>query len=105
MKYSFHPSAQFELNEAIAYYEECRRGLGLAFAKEVSSTIHRIIQFPEAWSPLSENTRRCVTNRFPYGIIYQIIGDEILILAVTQLNRKPGYWQDRQRPRQNKRME
>ena len=65
MRYSFHSSAKKELNDAVSYYEECQEGLGLEFSQEVYSTIFRIIQFPEAWSILSENTRRCLTNRFP----------------------------------------
>ncbi|MEK6528396.1 MAG: type II toxin-antitoxin system RelE/ParE family toxin [Nitrospirota bacterium] len=92
MKYSFHPEAKKELLEAISYFEECRTGLGLDFSKEVFSTIQRIIHFPSAWSKLSENTRRCLTNRFPYGVIYQIIGKEVIIIAIMQLNRVPDYW-------------
>jgi len=97
MKYSFHPSARAELNDSVDYYEDCRPGLGLGFAEEVYSTVQRIIRFPEAWPPLSPNSRRCLTNRFPYGLIYQVLEDEILIVAVMQLNRKPGYWKDRLR--------
>ena len=81
MKYSFHPSAKIELQKAINYYEGCQPGLGLEFAREVYSTIQRIIHFPEAWSKLSKNTRRCLTNRFPYGVIYQITEDEIFIIG------------------------
>ena len=92
MKYSFHPEAKKELLEAISYFEECRTGLGLDFSKEVFSTIQRIIHFPSAWSKLSENSRRCLTNRFPYGVIYQIIGKEVIIIAIMQLNRVPDYW-------------
>jgi plasmid stabilization system protein ParE len=95
MKYSFHPSAKNEFNEAIDYYDDCQAGLGKEFAKEIFSTIQHILQFPKAWSKLSENTRRCLTRRFPYGVIYQTFDEEILIIAVMQLNRKPGYWQDR----------
>jgi plasmid stabilization system protein ParE len=89
MNYAFHPLAKAELAEAADYYEECRPGLGDEFLKEIYSAIQRIILFPNAWSGLSENTRRCLVNRFPYGVIYRIVEDEILIVAVTQLNRKP----------------
>jgi len=95
MKYSFHPEAKEELFEAINYFEKCRSGLGLEFAKEIFSTIQRIVHFPSAWSKFSENTRRCLTNRFPFGVIYRIIEDEIIIIAVMQLNRKPNYWKKR----------
>ncbi len=95
MNYSFHPLAAKELNDTINYYEERHVGLGLEFAKEVYATIQNILQFPEAWSPLSENTRRCLTNRFPYGVIYQITDKEIVIIAIMQLNKKPEYWKNR----------
>jgi hypothetical protein len=95
MRYSFHPDAQKELLKAIDYYEECRSNLGLEFAKEVYSTIQRIIAFPLAWSDFSINTKRCLTNRFPFAVVYQIESDEIIIIAIVQLNRKPGYWKKR----------
>ena len=97
MKYSFHPVAERELNEAIDYYNECQDGLGLEFAKEVYSTIQNILSFPQAWTPLSKNTRRCIINRFPYGVIYQVTDEEIFIIAVMQLNRKPKYWEKRKK--------
>jgi hypothetical protein len=50
MKYFFHPSARIEFNEAIGYYEDCQTGLGKDFAKEIFSTIQRILRFPDAWS-------------------------------------------------------
>jgi len=95
MKYFFHPSAEEELNEAIDYYNECQDGLGLTFAKEVNRSIQNILSYPQAWSFLSQNTRRCLTNRFPYGVIYQISHDKIYIIAIMQLNRKPTHWENR----------
>jgi len=95
MKVSFHPDSREEFFKSINYYEERYDGLGLEFAKEIYSTIQRIIQFPKAWSKLSESTRRCLVNRFPYGVIYSMIENEIFIIAVMQLNREPGYWKKR----------
>lgn len=95
MKYSFHPEAKEEFLDAVNYFEECRSGLGLEFSKEVFSTIQRIIHFPSAWSKFSENTRRCLTNRFPFSVIYQIAGEGIFIIAIMQLNREPDYWKKR----------
>ena len=95
MIYSFHPTAEEELNQAIDYYDECQKGLGLEFLKEMYRTLQNILAFPNAWSPLSSSTRRCLSKRFPYGIIYQIAGEEILIIAVTNLSRAPDYWQGR----------
>ena len=97
MNYSFHPGAKEEFLEAIEFYQSCSAGLGLEFANEIYSTIQRIIQFPTAWSKFSENTRRCLTKRFPFGIIYQVLENknELIIVAIMQLNREPGYWKKR----------
>jgi len=95
MKFSFLEIAQIELDEAIEYYNYELPGLGDAFLTEVLSALDRIGEFPEAWSPCSKRTRRCQTRRFPYGVIYQIRGQEILIVAIANLHRKPDYWRDR----------
>ncbi len=72
-------------------------GLGYEFAAEVKKTIERIIQYPEAWTKLSKRTRRCRTNRFPYGVIYQIREETLLIVAVMHLGREPQIWKSRLR--------
>ena len=97
MNYSFHPDAEKEFNEAIAYYNECQNGLGLEFVKEVYLAIQNILSFPRAWATLSSNTRRCLTNRFPYGVIYQVTDKEVFAIAVMHLNREPNYWKKRER--------
>lgn len=95
MTYSFHPDAELELNASIDYYEECKTNLGSEFAYEVHKTIQRILAFPVAWQKLDKDIKRCLTNRFPFGVVYYQRGNEIIILAIMQLNKKPGYWKDR----------
>jgi toxin ParE1/3/4 len=94
---SFHAQASSELNDAIDFYERQRRGLGREFADEVKSAAQRIKDSPEAWTVVStdEHLRRCRTHRFPYGLIYQLQNDRIVIFAVAHLRRRPGYWRDR----------
>lgn len=95
MTYSFLAPARDELEEAIRFYDQRRVGLGDEFAEEVESTIKRILDHPRAWHPVSPRARRCRTRRFPYGVIYQIRDDQILIVAIMRLKRKPGNWQSR----------
>jgi len=95
VNYSFHPAARLELFQAVEYYDTCNAGLGSEFYDEIDAAIHRVLRYPEAWSLLSDRTRRCLTNRFPYAIIYQIKSDEIRIIAVAHSHRKPEYWESR----------
>ena len=95
MKIKFLEEAKFELDEAIEYYESESPGLGSQFLQEVLNSLNRIANFPEAWHPLSINTRRCQTAKFPYGLVYAILENEILIISVSNLHRKPNHWKDR----------
>lgn len=87
--------AQRELDEAFDYYEEQRNGLGREFLEEVLSALKRIKLNPTAWAPFSNRTFRCVTKRFPYGIIYQVRDEMVLVIAIAHQHRKPDYWKDR----------
>lgn len=97
MSFSFHPEARAEFLESINYFEEAEEGLGLEYSLEVFSTIQRIVDRPLAWPVHSARTRRCLCRRFRYGVVYRVLKDEIVIFAVMQLNRKPGYWAGRLR--------
>ncbi|HWI56183.1 MAG TPA: type II toxin-antitoxin system RelE/ParE family toxin [Bacillota bacterium] len=82
------------LPPAARYYEEKVPGLGVEFIAEVRSTIRRILAHPEAWCLLDPEFRRCRTARFPYGIIYTIEGDYILIVSVMHLHQHPDTWKE-----------
>lgn len=70
--------AQEELDAAVEYYNIESPGPGDQFLLEVLSAFDRIRQFPHAWHPYTENSRRCQTRRFPYGMIfYQVLESEI----------------------------
>jgi plasmid stabilization system protein ParE len=81
--------AEIELDEAMQWYESQAPGLGEAFLIEVLSAVNRVSLYPEAWHPLDEEVRRCRLNRFPFGLIYTVDNDDILVLAVAHLHRRP----------------
>ena len=95
MIFYFHPEAETEFFKAIEYYESCIPGLGVDFSLEVYFSIQNILSYPHAWPILEDDIRRCLTNRFPYGVLYSIEGDIIYILAVMNLHRNPDYWKKR----------
>jgi ParE toxin of type II toxin-antitoxin system, parDE len=85
------PAVQ-ELRVAAKYYNDRVPGLGSDFLHEVRESIRRILNHPEAWVALDKNILRCRTHRFPYGIIYSIERDEILIISIMNLQRHPESW-------------
>ena len=95
MTFSFHPEAEAELLEAIGYYEDRERDLGYDFSIEVFTAIQNIATYPSAWPVIEEGVRRCLVNRFPYGVVYSTEQQEVFILAVMHLRRHPDYWKSR----------
>jgi hypothetical protein len=95
MRFCFHPRADEEFDEAVQYYEDCQTGLGLESAEEVYAAIGRIAAYHDAWPVMSTSTRRCLVNRFPYGVIFQVKSGMLRIVAVANLHRRPDYWRDR----------
>lgn len=72
MKLSFHPDAESEFDLAISYYEDCEHGLGYDFSLEVLTGIQAIAEYPRGWPIIEDDVRRCLVNRFPFGIVYSV---------------------------------
>ncbi|MEA3275169.1 MAG: type II toxin-antitoxin system RelE/ParE family toxin [Pseudomonadota bacterium] len=61
----------------------------------MQDTFNRIAAFPEAWPRFSRRARRCIVRRFPYGVLYQIRADCVLVVALMHMKRSPQTWQQR----------
>jgi toxin ParE1/3/4 len=57
---------------------------------------HPEAEVESAWPILEGDVRRCLVNRFPYGVLYSVESDRVYVLALMHLHRRPGYWKDRQ---------
>lgn len=91
----FTLAAEFELDDAVTYYNAVKPGLGLEFVDEVAAAVARIVEFPDAWQRLKGGVRRCQLHRFEYGLVYRVHGKVATVYAVMHLKRRPGYWRER----------
>jgi len=90
----FGEPAADEFTAAVGWYESRRAGLGGEFFDAVSATIALIEANPEIGSkrPADGDTRRVLLSRFPYEVVYRLKRDEIVIVAIAHLKRRPEYW-------------
>jgi toxin ParE1/3/4 len=98
MRVTFLHAAEVEMFQSVAYFEQKDPGLGARFLEEVEAATDVIVKFPESGTLLNSYARRVLLDRFQYGVVYRIYNDQIIILAVMHLKRKPNYWVKRQKP-------
>ncbi|HLC30562.1 MAG TPA: type II toxin-antitoxin system RelE/ParE family toxin [Dehalococcoidia bacterium] len=92
MKVSFLALAQQELDDAVAWYNKEGPGLGQDFLDELDRAVRRAVAFPFSCPEIDPGVRRCLLARFPYGLIYSIDQETIVVVAVAHLHREPRYW-------------
>jgi plasmid stabilization system protein ParE len=95
-----HPEAAGDLTSAGDWYEQQLSGLGADLADEVDHALEAIAERPMTW-PLwpgigeAAGVRRFLLARFPFAVGYVVEGDEVVVLAVAHLRRRPGFWLER----------
>ena len=89
MKYSvvFHPKAEEEFKEAVWWYGVQQDGLELEFVRCIDDAIQKIKREPELYPIEFENFRKKVVKRFPFKILYEVVEDNIYILAAFHSRR------------------
>jgi hypothetical protein len=97
MKHRFHPAADQELIDASQFYEARLPGLGGDFLDELEASIESMLENPLQFEVFDGEVRITQTRRFPYALLFITEPDEILIVAVMHLHRRPGYWKRRVR--------
>ena len=100
MRLPIHPAALIDLDEAMAYYEEERAGLGLELLDAIAETVAFAAEVPAGGERRGSEldpyeTRRFLVKRFPYLVYVARIGDRRQIVAIAHASRRPGYWRDR----------
>ena len=89
MTIAFLPQARREWLAAIEYYNAQRTNLGYEFAMEVDRALERVRRYPYAWTKVDERSRRTLIRRFPYGLMYFVEHDQIIVTAVMNLRQRP----------------
>jgi len=100
MKLRIHPEAAADWRDATHWYESQRAGLGTEFFAEIDASFAMIADNPRLFRRLETWTgdgdiRRFLVPRFPYAVVFEIVSDEIQVLAVAHTRRRPHYWAKR----------
>jgi plasmid stabilization system protein ParE len=95
VKLLLRPAAAADLDEAYLWYETQQDGLGDEFLAAVIRVLDLVAESPRLYPIVHRDTRRALVKRFPYSILYRLIGDNAVVVSFFQGSRDPKKWQER----------
>lgn len=95
MRPAIAEAALVEIEEALAWYAAQSPRAAADFAAALDRAFEQIVLYPRRWLSVSRRHRRCIVDRFPYSVIYQLMADGPTVVAVAHHHRRPGYWRGR----------
>lgn len=90
------PAAAGDVEDAYAWYESQRTGLGDEFLTAVNQAVAAISENPLQYPVIHRQTRRIFLRRFPYGLYFRLVDDDLVIVACMHGNRDPRRWESRE---------
>jgi len=102
MRLTIDVAAQEEARALVAFYTERNPKAASRLAELFVMAIERVASSPRRFSLMEgsrrDDVRRARLRGFPIIIIYQLLTDEVFVVAVAHTSREPGYWTSRLRP-------
>ncbi len=98
MELRFHPAAFRELRESADFYVARSPRAAAAFAKAVDQGLTDILRDPQRFERMGSHERARSVTRFPFRIIYRLVGEVVFVVAIAHTSRRPGYWKWRKQP-------
>ncbi len=79
--------AIIDMQIAFDWYNEKQEGLGDELLEEIESSFRSISENPHHYTYVNDYYRRIKTRRFPYLIIYEIEGNNIIVNSLRHAKR------------------
>jgi plasmid stabilization system protein ParE len=89
------PEARRDFDESFDWYAERSVRAATRFLVAVETAISAIAADPMRFAVVDEVHRECPVARYPFRIVYRIVPDRIVVVAVVHAKRRPGYWRGR----------
>lgn len=85
-------SAEQDFSDAFLWYENQKKELGLSFAKNIDKAIYKIQKNPLIFQIRYNEIRVSFLKKFPFGIHFTIMDNEVVIIGVYHISESPKRW-------------
>jgi len=92
--------AEAEIESARRYFNRQAHELGTRFLDDLELTLQDILDRPASFPKLEtlvagEPYQRALLRIFRYAVVFELLANEILVVAVVHTSRRPNYWLNR----------
>ncbi|HWR78213.1 MAG TPA: type II toxin-antitoxin system RelE/ParE family toxin [Thiobacillus sp.] len=92
MKHILHPLAEAEFDAALDYYViHAGANIGRKFATAINHTLELLLEHPAIGKPMYRQARSIPLHGFPFDLVNRVYPEMIVIIAVANQSRRPGY--------------
>jgi mRNA-degrading endonuclease RelE of RelBE toxin-antitoxin system len=79
-----------QLSKTALWYDQQQQGLGSTFFEEWENTTEYISNYAEGCAKKYKEFRHAMLKRFPYLVVYEIEGNNVIIYALIYAGRHPS---------------
>jgi toxin ParE1/3/4 len=88
-------TAENEFDEAIGWYEDRERGVGLEFAADIRKILLEVAKDPVRWPVVQGKKRMAPCGKWPFVVIYTLRTTFVRVIAIFHTSRNPQEWMSR----------
>ena len=89
------PGARRDFDESFDWYAERSVRAAARFAGAVDATLGKVAANPTQFASPDGVHRECPIKKFPYRVVYRIVENRVLVVAIAHAKRQPAYWSGR----------
>lgn len=91
----FLSGARSDFDESFEWYAERSTQPAVRFAAAVDAALGRVAANPAQFASPDGVHRECPVKKLPFRIVYRLVDNRVLIVAIAHAKRRPGYWRNR----------
>ena len=88
--------ARRDFDESFDWYAARSTRTALRFVAAVDAAVTSLANDPMRFASPDGVHHKCLIKKFPFRIVYRLVNEGVLIVAVAHAKRRPGYWRDRE---------
>ena len=91
----FLRGARLDFDESFDWYAQRSVRAAARFAAVVDAALETVAANPTQFARLDDIHWEFRLKKFPHRIVYRLVDNRVLVVAIAHAKRRPGYWKRR----------